>query len=136
MDHEGYSELVTKDAHDHAVTVLLRRRPDLNAWAKGDVKIPPEERAQFELDKLAYLHDAVDRLVTDMSASVLAARRSGASWGRVGLAINESAQTTFNRYRKLEAPSLAPSARKPKKDVPVTPANRQTPRVSRRRTKT
>ncbi len=108
MDHDDYSDLVAKDAHDHAIAALLRRRPDLSTRARKAVEVPPEERAQFELDKLGYLHGAVDRLVTDMSASVLAARRSGASWGRVGLAINESAQTTFNRYRKLEA---APAGR-------------------------
>jgi hypothetical protein len=108
VDHDDYSDLVAKDARDHAVASLLRRRPDLNARASGHAKVPPEEQAQFELDKLAYLHGAVDRLVTDMSASVLAARRSGASWGRVGLAINESAQTTFNRYRKLEAAPTTP----------------------------
>ncbi len=136
MDHEGYSELVAKDAHDHAVAVLLRRRPDLNARAKGDVEIPPEERAQFELDKLAYLYGAVDRLVTDMSASVLAARRSGASWGRVGLAINESAQTTFNRYRKLEAaiPGTV-NTHTQEGRAGNTGQRRQTPSVSRRRSK-
>lgn len=111
VDAEGYSKSVLRDAEEHALHALRRRRPDLKPGRNKAIGIPPEEAAQFELDKLAFVRAVADRLIDEMNPLVFAARAGGASWARVGLAINESAQTSFNRYRKLEEKRSTPKAR-------------------------
>lgn len=73
--------------------------------------MPGEEQAQVALDTLAFVREVADRLRSDMTALVFEARRHGASWARVGLAANESAQTAFNRYRHLESSSRTAAER-------------------------
>jgi len=107
VDIDAYSRSVADEAEAHARSALLRRRPDLETAQHKTIDIPDEERPQYELDRLASVHAVADRLKTDMTAHVFAARQHGASWGRIGLAINESAQTSFNRYHKLEQPPAA-----------------------------
>lgn len=108
MTHDGYAEQVARDARLHAIAELLRRRPDLKAKSPKTVKVPPDEQAQFDLDRLAYTRAAADRIAADITVLVLDARRHSASWTRVGLALQESGQTAFNRYRKLEGERSPP----------------------------
>lgn len=117
VDVDAYSRSVADDAETHARSALLRRRPDLKTAKGKPIGIPDEERAQYELDRLAFVHAVADRLHNDMTPLVFAARKLGASWARIGLAINESGQTAFNRYHKLEQPpaSTATTPTRPKK---------------------
>jgi hypothetical protein len=103
VDADDYARSVADDAVRVAQAALRRRRPDLKARAAKDLEVPEEERAQFELDQLAFVASVADRLMAEANGIVFDARRHGASWARVGAAINESPQTAFNRYRKLEA---------------------------------
>ena len=110
MDVEEYSRFVTDEANARARAALLRRRPDLARQGGKPPEVPGEEEAQVVLDMLAFVRDVTDRLYSDMTALVFEARHHGASWAKVGLAIHESPQTTFNRYRHLEqAPRVKPS---------------------------
>jgi hypothetical protein len=110
MDIDGYARSVAEDATERAVAALRRRRPDLRD--KGNHEgMPPDEAAQFELDKLAFVAAVTERLITEMNGLVYEARQHGASWARVGAALNESPQTAFNRYRKLEQGRASKDAR-------------------------
>jgi hypothetical protein len=120
MDTEGYSRSVAEDAGAYALSALQRRRPDLKPKRGKPVDVPDEERAQFELDRLAFVCAVAERLRDDMTPLVFASRRSGASWARVGLAINESPQTAFNRYRKLDGPSTSAISTRPARKAPRT----------------
>jgi hypothetical protein len=102
VDVEGYSRSVAEDAESYARSALLRRRPDLKDRKGGRLHVPDDERAQYDLDRLTFVHAVADRLKADMTPLVFAARQRGASWARIGLAIDESGQTSFNRYHKLE----------------------------------
>lgn len=106
MDVEDYGRLVADEAASRARTALRRRRPDLS-HAGGDPQVPGEEEAQVVLDRLAFTREVADRLHSDMAELVYEARRRGASWARVGIALQESPQTTFNRYRHLDQPQDA-----------------------------
>lgn len=102
VDADEYARSVADDATRVAQAALRRRRPDLRARAAKKLAVPEEEQAQFELDQLAFVTSVADRLMAEMNGIVFDARRHGASWARIGAAINESPQTAFNRYRKLE----------------------------------
>lgn len=107
VDVDSYSRSVAADAEAHARAALLRRRPDLTPSRGSTIDIPDGERTQYELDKLAFVHAVADRLEADITGLVFVARQRGASWARIGLAIDESGQTSFNRYHKLEQPRTA-----------------------------
>ncbi|MGH9034274.1 MAG: hypothetical protein ACRD0O_00790 [Acidimicrobiia bacterium] len=116
MDVEDCSRLVADEAAARARAALLRRRPDLSRRGGKPPAVPGDEEAQVVLDTLAFVREVTDRLHSDMTALVFEARRYGASWGRVGLALQESPQTAFNRYRHLEQPtSRAKTVRSRKK---------------------
>jgi hypothetical protein len=102
VDVDAFADAVSRDAAEHALSNLLLRRPDLKTRSGKGLEVPQEERARFELDKLAFVAALADRLLAEVNGLVFEARRQGASWARVGVAINESPQTAFNRYRKLE----------------------------------
>ncbi len=104
VDVDAFAEAVSRDAAEHALANLLLRRPDLKTRSGKGLEVPEDERARFELDKLAFVAALADRLLAEVNGLVFEARRQGASWARVGVAINESPQTAFNRYRKLEQP--------------------------------
>ncbi len=104
MSPEQFAQQVAKGAADHADRALARRRPDLRR-APGHRAPPPDELAGHTLDRLDYTAQTVARINEDLTARVIEARSLGASWARVGIAIGESAQTAFNRYRRYEAPS-------------------------------
>lgn len=104
MDAEDYSRSVADEATARARAGLLRRRPDLARRDGKPPAVPGSEEAQYALDALAFVREVADRLQSDMTALVFEARRHGASWARVGVAISESPQTAFNRYRRLEEP--------------------------------
>lgn len=104
MEVEDCSRLVAEEAAGRARAALLRRCLDLAHRGGQPRKVPPEEQAQVALDTLAFVREMADRLRFDMTALVFEARCHGASWARVGLAVNESPQTAFNRYRHLERP--------------------------------
>ena len=110
MDVEEHSRLVTDEATARARAALLRRRPDLARRGGKPPEVPGEEEAQVVLDMLAFVREVADRLHSDMTALVFEARRHGASWARVGIALHESPQTAFNRYRHLEQ---APRGKQP-----------------------
>ncbi|MEW6475337.1 MAG: hypothetical protein AB1679_24035 [Actinomycetota bacterium] len=101
MDVEDVSHLVADEAAARARASLLRRRPDLTRRGGKPPEVPGEEEAQVVLDRLAFVREAAGRLQSDMTALVFEARRLGASWARVGIALQESPQTAFNRYRHL-----------------------------------
>jgi hypothetical protein len=103
VDADEYARSVADDATQVAQAALRRRRPDLRTRAAKRLEVPEEEQTQFELDQLAFVTSVADRLLAEMNGIVFDARRHGASWARIGAAINESPQTAFNRYRKLEA---------------------------------
>lgn len=103
VDADEYARSVADDATQVAQAALRRRRPDLRTRAAKKLEVPEQEQAQFELDQLAFVTSVADRLLAEMNGIVFDARRHGASWARIGAAINESPQTAFNRYRKLEA---------------------------------
>lgn len=100
LDPDQLSKDVAKSAEESALAALKRRRPDLRITSAA--KVPAGESAQFELDRLAHTRAAADRLMDDVTALVLAARLDGASWLRVGLALNASSQTAMNRYSRFE----------------------------------
>ncbi len=103
VDVEDCSRSVADEAAARAQAALLRRRPDLGRGGQSP-DVPGEEEAQVVLDTLAFIREVADRLHADMTVLVFEARRHGASWARVGLALQESPQTAFNRYRHLEEP--------------------------------
>ena len=107
VDVDAFSRAVAEDATRAAEAALRRRRPDLQARAKKNVELPADEQAQFELDRLAFVVSVAERLMDDANGIVFNARRHGASWARIGAAINQSAQTAFNRYRKLDGSASA-----------------------------
>src|SRR5688572_19465815 len=102
MDVEDCSRLVADEAAARARAALLRRRPDLFRRGGKPLAVPGDEEAQVVLDTLAFVREVADRLLSDMTALVFEARRQDASWARVGVALQESPQTAFNRYRHLE----------------------------------
>jgi hypothetical protein len=102
MTPEEVSTLVTREARERALAGLLRRRPDVRSGAKGIVEVPDDELARVQLDQLAYTSEALARLHEVVTSMVVAARAEGASWAKVGLALQESAQTAFNRYRHVD----------------------------------
>lgn len=102
VDVEAYSRSALADAEAHAMAALRRRRPDLKIRSGKVIDVPAEELAQVELDKLTFVRSVTERLLAEMTGLVFGARQHDASWARIGVAINESAQTTFNRYSKLE----------------------------------
>lgn len=102
MNPEDVSTVIAKESHERALAALLRRRPDLRSRARGGVPVPVEERAQVHLDQLAYTTEVLARMQEDVTALVVAARTEGASWAKIGLALRESAQTAFNRYRRFD----------------------------------
>lgn len=110
VDIDGYARSVAEDAIDLAVAALRRRRPDLRDSKKRPA-VPAEEAAQFELDKLAFFAALTERLTSEMNGLVYGARQHGASWAKVGAALNESPQTAFNRYRGLEEGRAAKGGR-------------------------
>lgn len=104
MDVGEVSQEVAVEAAKRAGAALLRRRPDL-ARPGGVPSDPPgDEEAQVALDTLAFVREVTDRLQSDLTSLVFEARRHGASWARVGVALHVSPQTAFNRYRHLELP--------------------------------
>src|SRR5581483_7523833 len=107
MDVEDYSRLVADEAAARAKAALVRRRPDLAGRDGNPSGVPGEEEAQVVLDRLAFVREVADRLQSDLTASVFEARRAGASWARLGIALQESPQTAFNRYRHLDRRSPA-----------------------------
>lgn len=104
VDVEDCSRSVADEAAARAKAALLRRRPDLSCRGGQSPEVPGEEEAQVVLDTLAFVREVADRLHADLTALVFEARRLDASWARVGLALQESPQTAFNRYRHLEEP--------------------------------
>jgi hypothetical protein len=102
MSPDELSGTVAKEANERAVRGLVRRRPDLRRSARGTLDVPAEERVQFQLDQLEYTAELVARLQEEMASLVVAAREEGASWAKVGVALRESAQTAFNRYRRFD----------------------------------
>jgi hypothetical protein len=114
VDVDAYSRSAAEDADAYARSALLRRRPDLVTAKREPARIPEEERAQYELDRLSFVHAVVDRLKTDIIGLVFAARQQRASWARIGLAIDESGQTAFNRYHRLDRPPAGPAQRSAK----------------------
>ena len=133
MDANAYSRRVAEDARSHASAALSRRRPDLDADAAADSGVPSDESAQFVLDELAFTQQVVDRLLADIKSLIVSARAEGASWSRVGLAIHESPQTTFNRYSRFDPEGARPGRTANADDAPQpTPSPpRRTPKASR-----
>lgn len=107
VDVEDCSRSVAAEAAARARAAFLRRRPDLSRGGRSP-EVPGEEEAQVVLDTLAFIREVADRLHADMTVLVFEARRHGASWAKVGLALQESPQTAFNRYRHLEEPPSRP----------------------------
>ena len=97
--------MVAQEAATRARAALLRRRPDLAARGGKRPATPGDEEAQVTLDTLAFLSEVTARLNSELTSLVFEARRHGASWARVGVALGESPQTAFNRYRHLEQPA-------------------------------
>ncbi len=106
MDVEDFSRLVSDEAAARARAALLRRRPELSRRGRNPAA-PAEEEAQVVLDRLAFTREVGDRLQSDAAQLVYEARRHGASWARIGIALHESPQTAFNRYRHLDQPPPA-----------------------------